>query len=464
MLAGVDDQRGADRLPALRAARAARQDRHAELAADVDDRAHVVVRCAARRRRPGRPGRSTRRSRSGRAIAASNSTSPSTCSRSRRARATVAGLRGAASDGGRVRSARRSSAAVELGVRSGTSIIPWHAGVDWQCNGHFPVVDRVHFAMPTRHADPRHHPGRHFLQIPGTDQRARPRAARDRPARRSTIAVPSSRELARTVLDGMKRVFKTTPAGRDLSGVGHRRVGSRARQHAVARRPRADVRDRPLRDAVAATGRAARARRRLHSRRLAPRRRSRPRSSASCADDAAHAIKAVCVVHNETSTGVASRIAAVRAAIDRAGHPALLMVDTISSLASIDYRHDEWGVDVTVGGSQKGLMLPPGLSFNAISDKALAATQVGAAAALVLGLGRDARDQRQRLSSRTRRRPTCSTDCARRSTMLQRGRPRQRVRAPRPPRRSDAARGARLGARDPVRAIPPNTAARSPRS
>lgn len=89
--------------------------------------------------------------------------------------------------------------------------------------------------------------------------------------------------------------------------------------------------------------------------------------------DKAHAIKAVCVVHNETSTGAVTNVAAVRKAIDAAGHPALLMVDTISSLGSIDYRHDEWGVDVTVGGSQKGLMLPPGLSFNAISDKARAA-------------------------------------------------------------------------------------------
>jgi alanine-glyoxylate transaminase/serine-glyoxylate transaminase/serine-pyruvate transaminase len=87
-------------------------------------------------------------------------------------------------------------------------------------------------------------------------------------------------------------------------------------------------------------------------------------------EDKAHAIKAVCVVHNETSTGVTSRIAAIRKAIDAAQHPALLMVDTISSLASIDYRHDEWGVDVTVAGSQKGLMLPPGLSFNAVSEKA----------------------------------------------------------------------------------------------
>ena len=89
--------------------------------------------------------------------------------------------------------------------------------------------------------------------------------------------------------------------------------------------------------------------------------------------DPAHRIRAVCVVHNETSTGCTSPIADVRAAIDAAGHPALLMVDTISSLGSMDYRHEAWGVDVTVAGSQKGLMLPPGLSFNAVSAKALAA-------------------------------------------------------------------------------------------
>ncbi|MCL4766301.1 MAG: aminotransferase class V-fold PLP-dependent enzyme [Hyphomicrobiaceae bacterium] len=92
-------------------------------------------------------------------------------------------------------------------------------------------------------------------------------------------------------------------------------------------------------------------------------------------EDKAHTIKAVCIVHNETSTGVASNVAQVRKAMDAASHPALLLVDTISSLASIDYRHDEWGVDVTVSGSQKGLMLPPGLSFTAVSEKALAASQ-----------------------------------------------------------------------------------------
>jgi alanine-glyoxylate transaminase/serine-glyoxylate transaminase/serine-pyruvate transaminase len=93
------------------------------------------------------------------------------------------------------------------------------------------------------------------------------------------------------------------------------------------------------------------------------------------ADDKTHRIKAVCVVHNETSTGCTSRIDEVRAAMDAARHPALLLVDTISSLASMDYRHDAWGVDVTVAGSQKGLMLPPGLSFNAVSAKALKAAE-----------------------------------------------------------------------------------------
>lgn len=93
--------------------------------------------------------------------------------------------------------------------------------------------------------------------------------------------------------------------------------------------------------------------------------------------DTGHSIKAVCVVHNETSTGVTSDIAAVRRAIDAAKHPALLLVDTISGLAATDYRHDEWGVDVTISGSQKGLMLPPGISFNALSPRAIEVSQKG---------------------------------------------------------------------------------------
>jgi alanine-glyoxylate transaminase/serine-glyoxylate transaminase/serine-pyruvate transaminase len=98
---------------------------------------------------------------------------------------------------------------------------------------------------------------------------------------------------------------------------------------------------------------------------------------AAVAADDGHLIKAVCVVHNDTATGITSDIAAVRRALDAAGHPALLMVDTISSLGSIDFRTDAWGVDVVVAGSQKGLMLPPGLSFNAISQKAWDVSETG---------------------------------------------------------------------------------------
>lgn len=101
------------------------------------------------------------------------------------------------------------------------------------------------------------------------------------------------------------------------------------------------------------------------------------RIEARLRQDSGHEIKAVCVVHNETSTGSVSPIAEVRRAIDAAGHPALLMVDTISGLASIDFQFDAWGVDVAVSGSQKGLMLPPGLSFNAVSDKAFELSKTG---------------------------------------------------------------------------------------
>jgi alanine-glyoxylate transaminase/serine-glyoxylate transaminase/serine-pyruvate transaminase len=96
---------------------------------------------------------------------------------------------------------------------------------------------------------------------------------------------------------------------------------------------------------------------------------------AKLAEDKDHAIKAVCIVHNETSNGITSPLADIRKAMDAAGHPALLMVDAVSSLGAMDYRHDQWGVDVTVAGSQKGLMLPPGLGFNAISQKALEASK-----------------------------------------------------------------------------------------
>ena len=119
-------------------------------------------------------------------------------------------------------------------------------------------------------------------------------------------------------------------------------------------------------------------------------------------EDKAHEIKAVCVVHNETSTGCVTLINEVRKAIDAAGHPALLMVDTISSLGSIDYRHDEWGVDVTVGGSQKGLMLPPGPLVQRARREGAAARRRSEAAEVLLGLGRDDRQRTRPASSPTR--------------------------------------------------------------
>ena len=160
--------------------------------------------------------------------------------------------------------------------------------------------------------------------------------------------------------------------------------------------------------------------------------------------DAAHRIRAVCVVHNETSTGCTSPIAAVRAAIDAERHPALLLVDTISSLASIDYRHDEWGVDVTVAGSQKGLMLPPGLSFNAIGARALAA-------AATARLPRSYWDWRPMLQANAGFSfPFTPGDqpaarAARGAGDAGGRRPAERVRPPRTPRRGDARGGRRLG-------------------
>ena len=216
-----------------------------------------------------------------------------------------------------------------------------------------------------------HRAGRHFLQIPG------PTNVPDRVLRAIDFPTmdhrgPEFADLGKTVLEGMKRVFRT--AGRVVI---YPASGTGAWEAAL-------VNTLSPGDSVLMyeTGHFASL---WHK--MALRLGLKPEFLAgdwrNGADpeaieqhlraDGGYRIKAVCVVHNETSTGVTSRIAAVRKAIDAARHPALLMVDTISSLASIDYRHDEWGVDVTVGGSQKGLMLPPGLSFNAISDKALAA-------------------------------------------------------------------------------------------
>ena len=216
--------------------------------------------------------------------------------------------------------------------------------------------------------------GRHFLQIPG------PTNVPDRVLRAIDLPTmdhrgPEFADLGKAVLAGMKRIFNTE-AG-DV--VIYPASGTGAWEAALVNTLSAG--DRVL---MAETGQFAVLWQKLATR-LGLQAEFLAGDWRHGADPAAiekrlradseKRIKAVCVVHNETSTGVASRIAEVRRAIDAAGHPALFMVDTISSLASIDYRHDEWGVDVTVAGSQKGLMLPPGLSFNAISAKALAASR-----------------------------------------------------------------------------------------
>jgi alanine-glyoxylate transaminase/serine-glyoxylate transaminase/serine-pyruvate transaminase len=215
--------------------------------------------------------------------------------------------------------------------------------------------------------------GRHFLQIPG------PTNVPDRVLRamdRATIdhRGPQFAQLGREVLDGLKLVFRT--AGPVIV---YPASGTGAWEAALVNTLSAG--DRVL---MSETGQFATLWQKLATRLglvvdFIP---GDWRHGADAttierklSEDRHHSIKAVCIVHNETSTGVVSRVPLVRKALDCAAHPALLLVDTISSLASIDYRHDEWGVDVTVAGSQKGLMLPPGLSFNALSDKALAASK-----------------------------------------------------------------------------------------
>ena len=218
-----------------------------------------------------------------------------------------------------------------------------------------------------------HRSGRHFLQIPGpTNVPDRILRAMDRP----TIdhRGPDFAALGREALAGIKTIFKT-----EQPVVIYPASGTGAWEAAIVNT--LSPGDRVL---MFETGHFATLWRNLADRfgihcDFVPgdwRHGVDPAAvEARLAEDRGHAIKAVMAVHNETSTGVASRIADIRKAIDAAKHPALFMVDTISSLASIDYRHDEWGVDVTVSGSQKGLMLPPGLSFNAISEKAIAVSR-----------------------------------------------------------------------------------------
>ncbi len=218
-----------------------------------------------------------------------------------------------------------------------------------------------------------HRSGRHFLQIPG------PTNTPDRVLRAMAQPTIDHRSaefaaLGRAVLDGLKRIFQTeapvlmfpssgtggweaalvntlSPGDRVLGFD----IGEFSRTWAeVARRLGLDV------DLVPGDWRHG----------VDP-----AVLEARLADDRDHRVRAVLVVHNETSTGVTSRLPEIRRAIDGAGHPALLLVDAVSALGSVELRHDEWGLDVTLAGSQKGLMLPPGLSFNAISEKALAASR-----------------------------------------------------------------------------------------
>ena len=217
------------------------------------------------------------------------------------------------------------------------------------------------------------HTGRHFLQIPG------PTNVPDRVLSAMNRAVidhrgPEFSKLGAEVLEGLRPVFQTSG-----SVVIYPASGTGAWESAIVNT--LSPGDRVL---MFETGHFSYLWRQLAERfgiqvEYVPgtwrRGASEGEVAARLIADAAHSVKAVMVVHNETSTGVTSSIANIRRAMDQARHPALLMVDTISSLGSIDYRHDEWGVDVTVAGSQKGLMLPPGLSFNAISEKALAASK-----------------------------------------------------------------------------------------
>ncbi|MGZ8209008.1 MAG: pyridoxal-phosphate-dependent aminotransferase family protein [Burkholderiales bacterium] len=218
-----------------------------------------------------------------------------------------------------------------------------------------------------------HASGRHFLQIPGpTNVPERVLRAIDR----ATIdhRGPEFQRLGQEVLSGLKQVFRT---GQPV--VIFPASGTGAWEAALVNTLSPGDRVLMYETGHFATLWHSMARRLGVKPEFIPgdwRRGADPAAlEAKLVEDKSHAIKAVCVVHNETSTGAVTRVAEVRKAIDRAGHPALFMVDTISSLASIDYRHDEWGVDVTVAGSQKGLMLPPGLSFNALSAKALAASK-----------------------------------------------------------------------------------------
>ena len=216
-------------------------------------------------------------------------------------------------------------------------------------------------------------PGRHFLQIPG------PSPLPDRVLRAMDTPIidhrgPEFQKLAKRVLEGVKTIFKTTNPV-----IIYTATGTGAWEGALVNTLSAG--DRVL---MVETGQFATLWKKM-AENLGLKPEFIPTDWRIGADpkaiedylrkDKNKEIKAVCILHNETSTGCLSPVAEIRKAIDAAGHPALFLVDTISSLASTEYKHDDWGVDVTIGGAQKGLMLPPGMSFNAVSDKAIAASK-----------------------------------------------------------------------------------------
>jgi alanine-glyoxylate transaminase / serine-glyoxylate transaminase / serine-pyruvate transaminase len=241
-----------------------------------------------------------------------------------------------------------------------------------------------------------HRQGHHFLQIPG------PSPIPDRVLRAMDMPVIDHRssefaELGRAVLEGSQKIFKTSGPVIIFPS-----SGTGAWEAAIVNT--LSPGDKVL---MVETGHFATLWRQMAARwgievDIIPgdwRHGADPAAiEAKLASDTSHSIKAVMVVHNETSTGATSRIGEIRAAMDRARHSALLMVDTISSLGSADFRHDEWRVDVSVSCSQKGLMLPPGLGFNAISEKARAVANQQDAP-VVLGLGGDAEAECERLLS-----------------------------------------------------------------
>ena len=287
-----------------------------------------------------------------------------------------------------------------------------------------------------------HKSGRHFLQIPG------PSNVPDRVLRAIDMPTmdhrgPDFAKLGRTVLEGCQRVFQTSgpvvifpgsgtgaweAAIVNTLSAGDRVVMVETGQfaslwHAMAKRLKLDV------DLIPGDWRhgvdAAVIEEKLRA-------------------DTGHAIKAVMVVHNETSTGVTSRILPVREALDRTGHPALLMVDTISSLGSAEFKHEAWGVDVTIACSQKGLMLPPGLGLQRHQQEGAGRQQDGRDAAVVLGLAGDAGLERDRVFPlHPLHQPAVRP--ARGAGDAGGGGAGQRVRPPRAPRRRYPRRGARLG-------------------